>query len=359
MSAQDSFMWSDQSCEQALAAPLCQRETGGMTTAESTPTHTPTSTAEITTQGTTEAEPSNPSVILLAGGFVTSSNGLTGHSSSTVELFPPSPSCGPLPPLATTKFGHVTFTHQEQIYTCGGCCDSYCERLDLGTNSWVRHSRLNLDYRERTSFGVINGQACIFGGEYNDGSLNSIECLSGDSWNILPEAIPGAGVYNSCSAPTLGGGVLIVGGQNDRTQVMERLSNGYWDTTSWDRLPIDMYGHSCSTFDKGTKLMVTGGYNLTDGQYGNDGITSTLIIDLTTRSVTIGPDMNHRRMHHATVALGNKIYVLGGSDPGPYDLASIEVYDEASGVWTELEEKITEEKTSMGFSLVTLSSIGC
>ena len=56
MSAQDSFMWSDQSCEQALAAPLCQREAGGMTTP--TPTETPT-------PSTTEAVPSNLSKLAI------------------------------------------------------------------------------------------------------------------------------------------------------------------------------------------------------------------------------------------------------------------------------------------------------
>ena len=65
MSAQDSLMWSDQSCKQALAAPICQRESGGMTTptqtAESTSTHTPTPT----TQGTTEAVPSNESKLAI------------------------------------------------------------------------------------------------------------------------------------------------------------------------------------------------------------------------------------------------------------------------------------------------------
>lgn len=61
-------MWSDQSCEQALAAPICQRESGGMTTptqtatptAESTSTQTPTPT----TQETTEAVPSNETLFL-------------------------------------------------------------------------------------------------------------------------------------------------------------------------------------------------------------------------------------------------------------------------------------------------------
>merc|ERR1719347_557491 len=290
-------------------------------------------------------------VILLTGG---TRNSLL----STAEIYPPSSSCGPLPPLDAARYGHITFTHEGQIISCGGYAQvrgyggtNSCERMDLASNSWVQHSQLNSRERQYSSFGIIDGNPCIIGGEYDDlgyysNALRSLECYIGGSWQLLDEYIYGA-VSGSCSAQTPGGGVLIVGGAYAQTQVIERLRSGTWDYDSWPQLSRGTRLHSCSTYDSESKVMVTGGY--IDGTYS----TSTLIIDLNKKKISAGPDMRNKRAWHATATLGEKVYVLGGNyrDGGWHFLSSVEVFDTASGVWTELEETLTEKKDRMGTSL--------
>jgi len=301
-----------------------------------------------------------PAAILLTGGYND-----YDYYLSTVELFPPSSACGPLPPLDTKRWGHITFTHQGQIVTCGGANDDFldtCERLDLASNSWVHHSQLTSQNRRGSSYAVIQEEPCLIGGagigaDYD--ASKTLECYSEGSWQTLPESIPEGGVWRSCSARTPGGGVLIVGGgwppwDGEHSQVLERFSSGTWDTSSWPQLPQGRQGHSCSTYNNDQKLMVTGGVG--DDTYG---VTSTLIIDLDTKVISGGPDMINHRAYHATLTLGGKVYVLGGIYYDWHYPFYVEVFDEASGVWREMGETLTEVKSEMGSSLVTLSSIGC
>jgi len=312
-------------------------------------------------------EASEEAAILVTGGAV---DDWPLQASATVETFPPS--CSP-PQLDTERRYHLTFSHQDQIFSCGGI-DSpgdfldNCVVLNLETQSWVNHSQLTTKGRWYSSYAVIDGLPCIIGGSSSYGdAAHSIECLTGNSWSLLPDSIPGGGVDNSCSAPTPGGGLLILGGEYAGTQVIERLSSGTWDVASWPQLDQGRKRHSCATYDSSSKLMVTGGVVGVDSMDNPLYVTSTLIIDLTTKTIADGPDMLHPRAYHATVTLGDRIYVLAGYSfdwdiQQAYYRTSIELYEDSSIGWVELEETLMDTgvgKWSMGFSRVTLSSIGC
>jgi len=297
------------------------------------------------------------SAILLTGGTQNEETDL-----SSVEVYPSSVGCSPLPPLSTKRVTPYTFTHEGEILICGGANDGWdqtdiCERLDLGTNSWVHHSQLTTKGRWYSSFVVSDGLPCIIGGDsYPDNDAITMECLKDNTWTLTPDSMPGEGLGGGCAAPTPGGGILVIGGWNAETQVLERLSSGTWDTTSWPQLSRGRTAHSCSTYDSNTKVMVTGGK--VDGD-PHEHASSTLIFDLPTKTITAGPDFHQNRAFHATVTWGDKLYILGGAwrfdDSVP--LSSVEVYE--GGVWTELEETLTEERAVMGYTLVPLASIGC
>ena len=55
MTSRDSFMWSDTDCGGLAASPVCQRETGGETTATTT-VETATTTVETATTTTQECK---------------------------------------------------------------------------------------------------------------------------------------------------------------------------------------------------------------------------------------------------------------------------------------------------------------
>ena len=57
---------------------------------------------------------------------------------------------------------------------------------------------------------------------------------------------------------------MVIGGyepisEETEKKVLHRSVTGVWDSSSWDQLPQERYGHSCCLIQEGQKVLIAGG----------------------------------------------------------------------------------------------------
>ncbi len=151
----------------------------------------------------------------------------------------------------------------------------------------------------------------------NEPLMQSLKCL-----NLLADAVLGCGAfqpqqpqqpgldYNTLIAVYADNAYTLTGGGSD--WVSKTSTAGKW---------LD-FGSACMA---GDGILITGGCN-------NNGYSSQCWkITVPTMEWTALPDLNVARQNHATVCVGNQVYVLGGWDGET--LQSVEYLDEQNGSW--------------------------
>jgi len=91
-------------------------------------------------------------------------------------------------------------------------------------------------------------------------------------------------------------------------------------------IPMKIGGHKVTRIDD--KMYLTGGWNETFSD-------RLLVYDLGSNRWTEGPAMQTPRNHHASVALGGRLYVMGGHNKEfPNGISTVEIYDPNTGRWS-------------------------
>ena len=149
------------------------------------------------------------------------------------------------------------------------------------------------------------------------------------------------------------GKVLVVGGVDDATSSKEAIvSTEVYDpsTNTWTlgpNMPVARYGHTATTLDDHTVLITGGAY-----------ITGTAVTYLSSACIydpagTILPTtgtMTAPRLYHKAVCLGatngngGKVLIAGGVTTGNSALATVEMYDPSTGLFTS---KTSSSATSL------------
>ena len=164
--------------------------------------------------------------------------------------------------------------------------------------------------------------------------------------NTREQTVPGWGVLQSCSV-TVNGNVVIIGGYFDRRQVIERLGPNSWDSDTWQQLPGDRWGHSCTLLD--TNIVIAGGTS----DWSNY-LSSTMIMNTLTKKITTSGDMTTPRAWFVMAALEGIIFAIGGQR-----LSSVEKFNTENGDWEETSDNIVTARNSMGSTTVSASVLGC
>ena len=113
------------------------------------------------------------------------------------------------------------------------------------------------------------------------------------------------------------------------------------------------FSPACTVFEG--KIVLCGGYN-----YNSGTLKSVVAYDYYENKWTDLPDMNERRIYHASVSMGNKFFVIGR-----YDTLSSEVFDSISRKFTFLRSTnlnankyISVQAVSIGNNIVLFFSTG-
>ena len=83
----------------------------------------------------------------------------------------------------------------------------------------------------------------------------------------------------------------------------------------------------------GGKIYVTGGESDSVNSVYTETVNSVYVYDPQADAWTPLASMSSARQHHASAAVGGKLYVFGGMDNSDKCLSTVEVYDPASNSW--------------------------
>ncbi len=210
------------------------------------------------------------------------------------------------------------------------------------TQARARHRAVLLD----------DGRVLIAGGFYTD--AGGAYARTATSEVYCPDTLPSAtgcpsglgafgavgSLHSGSDGPTLtkllDGRVLKVGGKNVDLEIFDPATNAWSLLTA--ALPVARAFHqatlltctgSCSY---NGKVLITGGDDGTVGNASANTLSSTLIFDPATNTLSAGPDMSTPRDSHSATALGDgRVLIAGGeqmSAPSTYvALNSAEIFD--------------------------------
>ena len=270
-------------------------------------------------------------VLLITGG----GTGILTYTAST-EVFP---SCSSPPPLPSTRWGHQTFKTSDPtplIASCGGYTrggyTASCLVLDLENQRWDESRMGNLTTPRAWGAVVELKQGVLFLGGAGSAAETTSDFLATGSlqWQQGPR-LPQA-LYTFCAVPVTESRFITI--EDDKIHEFDAAiagptsEEGWRDSTLWPTLKTGRDGHSCAKH--GNKVILAGGYG------GGRALQSTLVLDITTRTISTGGDMASPRMwfNLATISRGGgeTTFALAGESSEEY-LNSVEEWEEESSTW--------------------------
>jgi len=308
---------------------------------------------------TSEKTPTGGDSVLLITG------GRTGEYSRTAstEVFP---SCSSPPPLPSTRYAHQTFKTSDPtplIASCGGWIGHYaasCLVLDLENQRWDGtgrfRSRMGRLTTPRNNGAVVElNQGVLFlGGLYGSAtSKTTSDFLATGSlqWQQGPR-LP-QGMADFCAVPVSPTKFLTINGDKihefDAAIAGPTSEEGWRDSTLWPTLKTSRYDHSCAKH--GNKVILAGG----DG--GRRNLQSTLVLDITTRTISTGGYMaSHRSWFNlATISRGGGeiTFAIAGQSSSRTFSNSVEEWEEESFTW-KAAGNLDVDTVRSAFGVVTI-----
>merc|ERR1712226_567685 len=271
------------------------------------------------------------SVLLITGG---------GWTAST-EVFP---SCSSPPPLPSTRRAHQTFKTSDPtplIASCGGKTTgdytASCLVLDLDNQRWDESRMGSLTIPRYDGAVVELKQGVLFlGGRstYLTASKTSDFLATGSlQWQQGPR-LPQA-MWSFCAVPVTESSFITI--REDKIHEFDAAiagpssEEGWRDSTLWPTLETSRdWTPGCAKIGN-NKVILAGGTG--GGRY----LQSTLVLDITTRTISTGGDMATPRalFNLATISRGGgeTTFAIAGTSSGGAELNSVEEWEEESSTW--------------------------
>merc|ERR1712061_64727 len=273
------------------------------------------------------------SVLLITGGYI----GV--RETASMEVFP-SRGCSSPPPLPSPRVGHQTFKISDPtplIASCGGetggDATTSCLVLDLENQRWDESRMGNLIMPRHYGAVVELKQGVLFLGGWHTASKTSDFLATGSlQWQQGPR-LP-QDMWSFCAVPVTESSFITI--VDDKIHEFDAAiagptsEEGWRDSTLWSTLKTSRgYTPGCAKI--GNKVIVAGGTG--GGRY----LQSTLVLDITTRTISTGGDMAAPRgwFNLATISTGGgaTTFAIAGTSSGYTSLDSVEEWEEESSTW--------------------------
>ena len=145
------------------------------------------------------------------------------------------------------------------------------------------------------------------------------------------------------------------------TSVAGPISNAGWkDSSTYPRLQTSRTSWpGCAKL--GSKVIISGGGYRNDGRWRSH--KSTEILDLTTKTLSTGGDLEEPRRHFHILNLDNKLFAIGGVNNAGFTSGnsasiSVEEWDPSTSTWSKSSIGLEEERASFG-ALVVSEDLVC
>jgi hypothetical protein len=210
-----------------------------------------------------------------------------------------------------------------------------------GFTAWESIDAISSLGRSRPAAAAVDGKVYLFGGEITGGREDTVEMFDPavgvwvDMLGLMP--VPAS---NVCAA-AIGTDVYIPGGYSATPTYLNDLqvyhtTSDTWETIATDPLPVALSGAGCAAV--GGKLYVFGGVN-SSAAYVNTAYVYDPAAPAGTRWTAL-PNMTNTRGYLAGVAVGGKVYAVGGRT-ATVNLAYVEAFDPADGLWHTVTDMTT------------------
>merc|ERR1711874_527554 len=270
------------------------------------------------------------SVLLITGGYI------RGRQTASTEVFP---SCSSPPPLPSTRYYHQTFKTSDPtplIASCGGETGgerlASCLVLDLENQRWDE-SRMGSLTTPRSGGAVVElKQGVLFLGGISSAAETTSDFLATGSlqWQQGPR-LPQE-MFSFCAVPVTESSFITI--YDDKIHEFDAAiagptsEEGWRDSTLWPTLKRSREDHSCAKH--GDTVILAGGNG------GRGVLQSTEVLDITTRTISIGGDMAAPRRWFSLATIsrggGDTTFAIAGWS-GSQRLNSVEEWEEESSTW--------------------------
>jgi len=333
-----------------------------------------------------------------------------GAGDSGVELlsFYPSQGCDkniaelPLTESAARTLHTMVYVPPRTVLACNGMTGNVatCDALDILNNTWQHHSHPNKGSKAADALCEISpsmyscrknpdrkkgryaseslhvgGKTIILGGMvYDDNGhepSDSVRRLGKDglgiNWASLGRNMEKKRAF-FCAVKVRESAFLAIGGlgqgQDGQGNVVEQsveyrgIKRGEKKMTKAADMSIPRSGHGCAGVPgDNLSFLVSGG---TTG-FGKNALTYSEIFSLKENSWKNVAQMKTGRFGHAVVAVGEKIFAIGGDEKNPSNLLdTIEEYDVKKNSWKIITSKLKKPRANFGYTLIPHSILpGC
>jgi N-acetylneuraminic acid mutarotase len=278
--------------------------------------------------------PANVTVTLTGG--VTGTSLAVARNDHTSSLITVGPNTGKV--LVVGGYGNGT-TNSSSLDALGSV-----EMYDPVTSTWTTVTSLNIARGDQTSVTLQNGQVLVTGGtDSYSNLLPSTELYDpiAGTWTSACD-LNVAREYNAISL--LQDGTVLVAGGNDGVNIATNTAEVFDPSVittcggAWTSVVnmIEPRNTPAATLLIDGTVLVTGGYNVV----GPNLIvfSSSEVFDPRTKNwnFTSGNMTDGRYQHTSTLLQNGKVLVVGGlnANAGNTPLASAELYDPSTGLWT-------------------------
>ena len=363
-----------------------------------------------------------PLVVVSGGNTNTRHGGQAGDSGVEVLSLYPSKGCNtiipdlPLDGGAHRSAHNMMYIPPQTMLACNGMSNknnlATCDTWSFGSNaSWEHHSYPNKGLMMMESLcnmdmgpagfsmdndmcgnnpnskkgryaaeGVrIDHKNYILGGMVYDkkghdpvNSIRQTEILDDKSWSMINMGHgPGMDKKRAffCAVTVQDAGVLAIGGLGtsntgnivEKSVEYKRAGMNFHSLNSiakFSDMSIPRSGHGCTAVQGDNfRVLVSGG---TKG-FGQPALTGAEIFNWKTNSWETIAQMKMGRFGHAVVAVGDKIFAIGGDDRNQNNVFdTIEEYDVKKNLWSTTGQKLNIPRSNFGYTLVPHSIIdGC
>jgi N-acetylneuraminic acid mutarotase len=227
----------------------------------------------------------------------------------------------------------------------GGVTWKSAEIYDPNADTWKLAASMAVPHESHTATLLANGKVLVAGGlvECLDAGCQAVSLASAEIYDSATDTWTSAGNMSTSrafhTATLLGSGnVVVVGGAGYPGGPAPVPSADIYDpaTNTWTPAPaltVARYNHTATLLNNG-KVLVAGGRGAGSSS-GSSALASVEIYDRTSNVWTIGPSMASARYSHtATLLNDGRVLVAGGGDASGVPLASVEIYDPVSNTWT-------------------------